>query len=286
MSRSRPLVPLTIAGSDPSGGAGLQGDLKVFLRMGLSGAAVPTAWTVQGPSGLKQIKALSGREVKAQLGALFADVRPAAVKVGMLPSAEVVRAVARALGPLAAKRIPIVIDPVLASSDGKRILPSADVPVFMRQLLPLATLVTPNIDEAAELTGTSVAHVRSDTEPVIRELLRLGARNVLIKGGHLSGAESVDILGTKKEVILFSAPRVPRRRSVHGTGCALSSAIAALLARKYPLEDAVEMAKHYVRAAIEGARTVGRGQRLLDYMAAPAELQGALTEAAGGQASR
>jgi hydroxymethylpyrimidine/phosphomethylpyrimidine kinase len=271
VSPARPPVPLTIAGSDPCGGAGLQADLKVFLRLGLSGAAVPTAWTVQGPSGLKQIKPLSGRDVKAQLDGLLADVRPSAVKVGMLPSAEVVRAVARALGPLAAKKIPIVVDPVLRSSNGKRVLPAEDVAVFMRQLVPLATLLTPNIDEAAELSGMSVDMVRSDTESVIRELLRAGARNVLIKGGHLSGGEAVDILGTRTEYVMFSLPRIPRRSDVHGTGCALSSAIAGLLGKKLKLEDAVELAKAYVHSAIQGARTVGRGNRLLDYLASPEE---------------
>lgn len=264
-------MPLTIAGSDPCGGAGLQADLKVFLRLGLSGAAVPTAWTVQGPSGLKQIKPLTGRDVKAQLDAFLSDVRPSAVKVGMLPSAEVVRAVARALGPLAAKKIPIVVDPVLRSSSGKRVLPADDVAVFMRQLVPLATLLTPNIDEAAELSGMSVEQVRGDTEAVIRELLRAGVRNVLIKGGHLDGGEAVDILGTRTEYVMFSLPRVPHRNDVHGTGCALSSAIAGLLGKKLKLEDAVELSKQYVHAAIEGARTVGRGSRLLDYFAAPAE---------------
>ncbi len=266
---SRPLVPLTVAGSDPSGGAGIQADLKVFLRLGLSGAAVPTAWTAQGPSGVRAVHALSGREVKAQLDALLADVRPAAVKVGMLPSAEVVRAVARALGPLAAKKIPIVVDPVLATSSGTRVLPEEDVAVFMRQLVPLATLLTPNIDEAAELSKLSTTQVRNDTEHVIRELLRTGARNVLIKGGHLAGEEAVDILGTREEFVMYSLPRVPRRRAVHGTGCALSSAIAALLAQKVPLEDAVQIAKQYVRSAILGAKAVGRGSRLLDYLAVP-----------------
>lgn len=271
MSPARPQVPLTIAGSDPCGGAGLQADLKVFFRLGLSGAAVPTAWTVQGPSGLQQIKPLSGRDVKAQLDALLTDVRPSAVKVGMLPSAEVVRVVARALGPLAAKKIPIVVDPVLRASSGKRVLPANDVPVFMRQLVPLATLLTPNIDEAAELSGMSVEQVRGDTEAVIRELLRAGAHNVLIKGGHLSGGEAVDILGTRTEYVMFSLPRVTQRNNVHGTGCALSSAIAGLLGKKLKIEDAVELSKEYVHAAIRGAKTVGRGSRLLDYFAAPEE---------------
>jgi len=267
VSRARPLVPLTIAGSDPSGGAGLQADLKVFLRFGLSGAAVPTACTVQGPSGVRAVAPLAARDVKAQLDALFADLRPAVVKVGLLPSGEVVRAVARALAPLAARRIPIVVDPVLSASSGLRLLPVADVGIYLRHLVPLATLLTPNIDEAAELSGMGTDVVRQDTERVLTHLLKAGARNVLIKGGHLGGDEAVDILGTRKDFVVFSLPRVPLRRAVHGTGCALSSAVAALLARGLPLEDAVQTAKGWVRAAIQGARTVGRGSRLLDFLA-------------------
>jgi hydroxymethylpyrimidine/phosphomethylpyrimidine kinase len=268
MSSKRPLVPLTIAGSDPSGGAGIQADLKVFLRLGLSGAAVPTALTVQGPSGVRSIEVVGADLVKRQLDALLTDVRPAAVKVGMLPDGESVRAVARALAPLARKKIPIIVDPVLQATSGARVLPRDDVSVFMRQLAPLATLITPNVTEAAELAGTTVAQVRKETDKVIKELLRAGPKAVLIKGGHLSGDEAVDILGTREEVVMYSQPRVPRRRSVHGTGCALAAAIAALMARKISLEDAVEAAKQYVTGAIAGARYVGRGSRLLDYFAA------------------
>lgn len=267
MSRERPSIPLTIAGSDPSGGAGLQADLKVFLRFGLSGAAVPTGITVQAPSAVLAVHGLEPSLVKAQLDALLREVRPAAVKVGMLPSGGVVRAVARALSPLAGRGIPIVIDPVLVSSSGKRLLPAEDVSTFLRLLVPLATVLTPNIDEAAELTGLSSAAVRKDTEAALRELLRTGARAVLVKGGHGSGQESVDILGTKDEVVLFSLPRVPRRRAVHGTGCALSAAIAALLAQGAPLQDAVQLAKEFVTAAIRGARPIGRGSRHLDFTA-------------------
>jgi hydroxymethylpyrimidine/phosphomethylpyrimidine kinase len=260
-------VPLTIGGSDPSGGAGIQADLKVFLRFGLSGAAVPTAVTVQSPTGVKAIEALDARLVKRQIDALLMDLRPAAVKVGMLPSGEIVRAVARALTPLARKKIPIVIDPILQASSGARVLPRQDVGLFLRHLVPLATLITPNVTEAAELSGHSVGMVRRDTQLVIKDLLKAGPKAVLVKGGHLSGEEAVDILGTKDDVVMYSLPRVPRRRSVHGTGCALSSAITALLAQKVPLEDAVELGKQFVANAIAEARYVGRGSRQLGFMA-------------------
>lgn len=276
---SRPRVPLSIAGSDPSGGAGLQADLKVFLRFGLSGAAVPTALTVQAPTGVRAVHAVEPALVKEQLDALLRDVRPAGVKIGMLPSGECARAVARALGPLARRKTPIVLDPVFASSSGTRLLPEADVPDVVRQLVPLATLLTPNAEEAAELTGLSVASVRRDSERAIRELMRLGAQHVLLKGGHGAGREAVDILGTKEEFIMFSLPRVPRRRSVHGTGCALSAAIAALLAQGAKLETAVQIAKSFVHAAIEGARPIGRGTRQLDFAAMPGAEGGAALDA-------
>jgi hydroxymethylpyrimidine kinase/phosphomethylpyrimidine kinase len=268
MSPIRPPVPLTIAGSDPSGGAGLQADLKVFMHFGLSGAAVPTAITVQSASGVRSYDALSGSLVTRQLNALLVDLRPVAVKVGMLGSGEVVRAVARALAPLARRRIPIVVDPVLASSDGRRLLPAADVPVFLRQLVPLATLITPNLAEAGELTGVSEAEVQSRADHVVSTLLRSGAKAVLIKGGHVASDEATDVLGTREDLTLFSLPRIPHRRHVHGTGCALSAAIAALLGQGRSLDDAVQGAKEYVHAALSAARHVGRGARVLDFFVA------------------
>jgi hydroxymethylpyrimidine kinase/phosphomethylpyrimidine kinase len=267
MTRPRPIVPLTIAGSDPSGGAGLQADLKVFLRFGLSGAAVPTAITVQSTSGVAAVVPLEAALVGRQLAALLTDLRPAAVKVGMLGNAQIVRVVARALLPLSRKRIPIVIDPVLASADGKRLLPRTDVAVFLRQLVPLATLLTPNVAEAAELTGMREGDVTNRTPEVLGALLRTGAQAVLLKGGHLEGEEATDVLRLREEMIAFSLPRVEGGRRVHGTGCALSSAITALLAQGRSLEDAVQEAKEYVHAGIKGARHVGRGARVLDFLA-------------------
>jgi hydroxymethylpyrimidine/phosphomethylpyrimidine kinase len=264
---ARPRVPLTIAGSDPSGGAGLQADLKVFLRFGLSGAAVPTAITVQSPSGVRAVHALPAGLVTQQLSALLADLKPAAVKVGLLPDAMTVRAVARALGPLVPLSIPIVVDPVFTSSDGTRFLPRDAVPLFLRHLMPLATLVTPNIAEAAELADCDERTVREHADEVVATLCTAGARAVLIKGGHGGGDEATDVLGTRKELTMYSLPRVPRRRTVHGTGCALSAAIAAQLARGASLEDAVQGAKAFVEQAIRGARHIGRGSRQLDFLA-------------------
>jgi len=268
MTRKRFVVPLTIAGSDPTGGAGLQADLKVFLRYGLSGAAVCTATTAQGPTGVAAVHPVPAGVVTSQLVTLLRDVKPAAIKVGLLGSGENVRAVARALLPLSRRGVPIVLDPVLAASDGTRLLPADDVALLRRHLLPLATLVTPNLAEAAELAGTDEDRVRSHTDEVVQALLRGGCRNVLIKGGHLDGDEAVDVLGLKGgEMVLFSAARVPRRLNVHGTGCALSAGITALLALGRSLEDAVQGGKAFVTAAIETARPIGKGERQLDFLA-------------------
>ncbi len=267
MSRKRLVVPLSIAGSDPTGGAGLQADLKVFLRYGLSGTAVCTANTAQSPAGVEAVHPVPAAVVASQLGVLLRDVRPAAVKVGVLGSGDNVRAVARALLPLSRRGVPIIVDPVLAAGDGTRLLPKADVPLLQRHLLPLATLVTPNLAEAAELAGVEESQVRAKTDEVVRTLLRSGCRNVLVKGGHMDSAESVDVLGVRGgELVLFSAARVPRRTRVHGTGCALAAAITALLALGRSLEDSVQGGKAFVTAAIEGARPIGRGSRQLDFL--------------------
>lgn len=266
-TKGRPLVPLTIAGSDPTGGAGLQADLKVFLRFGLSGAAVVTAITAQSPTGVHSVRPLPARQLTEQLSALLADVRPAAVKVGMLGSGENVRAVARALAPLARRNIPIVLDPVLAASDGTRLLPRKELPTLLRLLVPLATVITPNLEEAAELAGMTEPAVRADAEAAVKNILQAGAQNVLITGGHMAGDESTDVLGDKSQLTLYSLPRVPRRRRVHGTGCALSAAITALLAQDMPLELAVGGAKDFITKAIVGARHIGRGSRQLDFLA-------------------
>jgi hydroxymethylpyrimidine/phosphomethylpyrimidine kinase len=222
---------------------------------------------VQSTSGVIEVVRLDAALVGRQLAALLTDLRPAAVKVGLLGSASVARVVARALLPLARKHIPIVIDPVLASGDGRRLMPKKDVAVFLRQLVPLATLLTPNVAEAAELAGMPESRVTSHTPDVLAALLRTGAKAVLLKGGHLGGSEATDVLHVRGEMIAFSLPRVEGGRRVHGTGCALSAAIAALLAQGRSLEDACQQAKEYVHAAIVGARHVGRGARLLDFQA-------------------
>src|SRR5262249_25065465 len=186
----------------------------------------------------------------------------------LLGNGDNAKAVARALLPLSRRDVPIVLDPVLTAGDGTRLFPKSDVPALLRHLVPLATLVTPNLAEAAELVGVTEARVRQDTGEVVKRLLRAGCRNVLVKGGHMTGDEAVDVLGVKGgEMVLFSAPRVPRRTNVHGTGCVLSAAITARLALGRSLEDAVQGGKAFVTAAIGSARPIGRGSRQLDFLA-------------------
>lgn len=259
--------PLTIAGSDPSGGAGLQADLKVFLRLGLSGAAVPTALTVQSPKGVRRVQPVDNDLVEEQLATVISDVRITGVKVGLLPNGKVIRTVARVLFPLVRKGVPIVVDPVLAASDGTRFLPEEDLSVLIRQLFPLATLITPNTDEAAEILGTTPEEVRNDVEGAVTELRQTGPRNVLITGGHGTGKEVLDVLGTAEDIVVFGAPRMRPRTVVHGTGCLLSAAIAGELAQGSSLEESVATGKAYVTRAIEGAMRVGKGARVLDFLA-------------------
>lgn len=265
MSQTRPKTPLTLAGSDPSGGAGMQADLKTFLRFGVSGAGIPTCLTIQSPTGVRDVIPIPAKQIRAQIQALLEDVKPAAIKVGLLPDAETVRTVARVLAPLTRRRVPIVLDPVLASSSGRRFLPEDDLDVYMRQLAPLATIMTPNVDEAAEMAGVAPSVVRRDAEGIAAKLVQRGPRAVLITGGHIPGDEVIDVLGTKDETVLFSADRVARRRQVHGTGCMLSAGITAQLAQGHSVEEAVGTAKAFVTRAIEGARAIGRGARYLDF---------------------
>ncbi len=264
--------PLVIAGSDPSGGAGLQADVKVFMRYGMSAAAVPTALTVQSTASVTHVEPVAAELVSSQLHDVLADGPPTVVKVGLLPDAEVVQAVARVLATML--DVPVVLDPVLASSSGQRFLPPAAVPEFLRSLVARCTLVTPNQIEAAELTGLTQATVVDQPLQAIATLLEFGPQAVLLKGGHGGGDRSVDRLGirdprdrSKPRVVVLDAERIPERHAVHGTGCALSSAIAARLALGQMLEPAVRAAKADLTRAIAGATRRTSGARQLDWTA-------------------
>jgi hydroxymethylpyrimidine/phosphomethylpyrimidine kinase len=251
-------VALTIAGSDSSGGAGIQADLKTFAALGVFGASAITALTAQNTRGVTGIHAVPADFVAAQIDAVFSDLAVGAVKIGMVARADSIAAIAAALSRWAPRHI--VLDPVMVATSGDRLLASEAVDALRTRLIPMATLITPNLPEAAALLEAPVAAAEAEIEAQGRRLLALGCRAVLIKGGHGTGAESTDYLVTSEKSMVLAAPRVATRNT-HGTGCSLSSAVAAGLARGEPLETAVRDAKAWISAAIAAADrfSVGHG---------------------------
>jgi hydroxymethylpyrimidine/phosphomethylpyrimidine kinase len=250
-------VALTIAGSDSSGGAGIQADLKTFAAFSVYGASAITALTAQNTRGVFGIHPVPAAFVTAQIDAVFDDLDVHAVKIGMVVELSIIEAIAAALTRWKPEHI--VLDPVMVASSGDRLLPEEAIESLRNDLIPRASLITPNLPEAAVLLSESVA---SD-EPAIRSqgrrLLALGARAVLIKGGHGQGTESIDYLFIGGNVTALPAPRVATANT-HGTGCSLSSAIAAGLAKGEALEQAVRGAKTWISAAIAAADRLGVGK--------------------------
>ncbi|TCU33825.1 bifunctional hydroxymethylpyrimidine kinase/phosphomethylpyrimidine kinase [Rhizobium azibense] len=247
---------LSIAGSDPSGGAGVQADLKTFSARGTYGMAVLTALTAQNTHGVSSVHAVPAEFVAEQIGMVFADIRVDAVKIGMIANAPIAEAVAKALLPH--RGIPIVLDPVMIAKGGAALLDIEAIGFLKTRLLPLATLLTPNLPEAAALLAEQVAGTRDAMEWQAEKLRALGPSAVLVKGGHLGGVESPDVLISESKITWFEAPRVPTKNT-HGTGCTLSSALAAELAKGRSLEAAVATAKDYLAAAVAGAGTLSVG---------------------------
>ncbi len=246
-------IALSVAGSDPTGGAGIQLDLRVFERHGVHGMAVPTALTVQTTRGVHSVLPAFPHVVGEQLNLLLADILPDAIKIGMLATDDVLLRVAVVLD---GHSIPRVIDPVLRASDGTVLLETRALRNLVERLLAGAALVTPNLAEAEALTGST------DPEEAARVLLEMGAEAALIKGGHASGAPD-DFLLTQDGGTWLRGER-RGTESVHGTGCALSSAITARLARGEPLLEAVRGAKDFVERAIADSFAIGGGpQRFL-----------------------
>ena len=260
---------LTIAGSDPTGGAGLQADLQVFATLGVHGTAVVSSLTVQDSLRVHDARHVPAATVAAQLQTLLADLGIDAAKTGMLATAETVNVVADALHSVA--DLPLVIDPVLVSTSGRELLEPAGVEALRRRLLPRATLITPNIPEAEALTGLTIQSV-DDMRRAGELLLAMGADAALIKGGHLAGAP-IDVLVDGNETVELEGRRVELDAPAHGTGCALSSAIAALLARGEALRDAVGGAKRYVEAGLGASRRIGGGAPVIDYAEAARALR-------------
>jgi hydroxymethylpyrimidine/phosphomethylpyrimidine kinase len=259
--RTRPRA-LTIAGSDSGGGAGIQADLKTFSALGVFGMTAITAVTVQNTKGVSGYRELPASIVAEQIHAVADDLGVDAAKTGMLASAPIVEAVVEALREIG--RPPLVVDPVSVSKHGHALLAEDAVDVLRRDLLPLATLVTPNLPEAARLAGTPVA-TREDMRRAAGALLGLGAAAVLVKGGHLAGPEAADLFadGTREEWLVQE--RIDTTHT-HGTGCTLSSAIAAHLALGTELRAAVVAGKAFVAEAIRHALALGEGIGPVDHL--------------------
>jgi hydroxymethylpyrimidine/phosphomethylpyrimidine kinase len=255
-------VAFTIAGSDPSGGAGLQADLKTFHQFGVYGEAVVTLVTVQNSLRVSCVEVLPLDLVLEQIRAVVEDMPPDAAKTGALGSAEMVEAVARAAAEFG---FPLVVDPVMVSKHGLPLLPEAAVHAIRQHLLPRAALVTPNIPEAEALTGIPIRTL-DDMRRAARRICEMGARAALIKGGHTPGEDSTDILFDGAGWRDFPAPRIATRHT-HGTGCTFSAAIAAGLARGQALDEAVARAKRFIQEAIRTNPGLGRGAGPVNHFA-------------------
>ena len=251
---------LTIAGSDSGGGAGIQADLKTFEALGLFGTSVITAITAQNTLGVTAIHEAPVAVVVAQIDAVVSDLRPAAVKVGMLSSPAIVAAVAAAIARHYLANV--VVDPVMVAKSGDRLLRPEAVDALVRLLLPLATVLTPNLPEAAVLLGRPVLTLE-DQEAAARDIALLGPQAVVVKGGHSDG-DPVDVLWTADAVRHYPARRIVTS-STHGTGCTFSSAIAGYLALGLPLSEAVGAAKRYLTGAIAYAPGLGSGHGPINH---------------------
>jgi hydroxymethylpyrimidine/phosphomethylpyrimidine kinase len=259
-------VALTIAGSDSGGGAGIQADLKTFHAFGVFGTSAITAITAQNTRGVSGVHPVPVGMVRAQIAAVVEDLRPAAAKTGMLATAELVECVAAAVEELGVPRL--VVDPVMVATSGDRLLDADAERGIVARLLPLAVLVTPNLDEAELLCGFEVRSP-AQMRRAAGALVEAGSGAALIKGGHLEGDEVLDLLFDGSEWREWRRPRL-ETTSTHGTGCTLSAAAAAGLALDLPLVDAVEAALDFVRRALEGAPGLGSGHGPLDHFISPA----------------
>lgn len=258
-------VALTIAGSDPSGGAGIQADLKTFTALGVYGASVVTALTAQNTTGVSGVFAIPVDFIAQQIAAVANDLKIVAVKTGMLADRATVECVAASIVQHGFNTL--LVDPVMVATSGDVLLAPDAIDCVRRSLIPLALLVTPNLHEAAQLLGVPVAQNVADMEEQGRRILDLGPGAVLIKGGHSSGDVAIDVLTTPQGSVRISAPWVVTRNT-HGTGCTLSAAIAAYLTLGRDLEAAVRAAKEFVSQALAmaAAQQLGAGPGPVDHM--------------------
>jgi len=255
-------IALTIAGSDSSGGAGIQADLKSFAAQGVFGASVLTALTAQNTLGVQSVHEVPPEFIAAQIDAVCADFDVHGAKTGMLASPEIVHVVAQKVQEWNLGNL--VVDPVMVAKSGSVLLAAPAIAALRQELLPLALVVTPNIPEAGVLCGRHLeAESDEDLQAAAREIFQMGPRYVLLKGGHRQG-DATDILFDGKTFETFSAPRVETTHT-HGTGCTLSAAIAALLAKNHAVPEAAQLAKTYITAAITQAPGIGKGHGPLQH---------------------
>lgn len=256
------ITALTIAGSDSSAGAGIQADLKTFSALGVYGCSVITAITAQNTQGVQAVEPISAPLVEQQLQAIFSDINIHAIKIGMLSNQAIMQVVVKHC---VVQSIPVVLDPVMVSSSGTVLLDESALHTLKKELIPEVNLLTPNLLEAAALTNRKLA---SNTETMLdtaKALLDLGAHKVLLKGGHLEG-DCQDLFYDGSQLEWFNAPRIAARNT-HGTGCTLSSAITASVAKGLPFVEAIAVAKHYITQAIKHADelVVGQGKGSLHH---------------------
>jgi len=258
-------VALTIAGSDSGGGAGIQADLKTFQAFGVFGTSAITAITAQNTLGVDAVETVNPTLIVAQIEAVWRDLSPVAVKTGMLADAEGIEAVAAAVRTAGFDRV--VVDPVMVATSGARLLEAQAVETLAREMIPLASLVTPNIPEAEVLAGRRI-EFEKDMSEAARTIVARGADAALIKGGHLEGAEIVDLLWDGSNEYMWRTPRLTTT-DTHGTGCTLSAAVAAGLALGSPLVQAVEAGLRYTHDAIATAPGLGGGHGPLNHSVRP-----------------
>ncbi len=265
-------VVLSIAGSDSGGGAGIQADLKTFSALGCYGTSVITAVTAQNTLGVTAIHSIPAEIVKAQLEAVLNDITPHAIKIGMIHTPELVFTIGSILKEYVA--IPLVLDPVMATASGDKLIENETIAALQNELFPLAALITPNLDEAAVLCSMPIKNV-SEMENAAADILHTGCPAVLLKGGHLKGERVFDVyVNQKGEKIIFEFPRI-NSNNIHGTGCTLSSAIAAYLALGYGNEDAIREARKYTYKAIKQGKNVltGHGAGPLNHFFNPQKMR-------------
>jgi hydroxymethylpyrimidine/phosphomethylpyrimidine kinase len=252
-------IALTIAGSDSAGGAGIQADLRTFAALGVHGASAITALTAQNTLGVEAVHTAPPEFVLAEMGAIASDLKVGAIKTGMLGNLEIVEAVVDGLSLFPG--VPVVVDPVMVSQSGHPLLTDEAIDAIRTKLMPLAVLVTPNLLEAAKLLDEPVARDEAEMAAQAQRLRKQGASAALVKGGHATGALAVDILSDAEGTMRLEAPRTPTKNT-HGTGCTLSAATAAELAKGASLREALAKAKTYVTAAIAAADElqIGKGR--------------------------